>query len=397
MRTRTVITFSCLAGILAGTGLAYAALTVNGWNPVLEYKKQSELIKEIAQKSENPNAKASIESTEFDFGIRDVKEKGKQDFYIRNIGTAPLTLEVNRTTCTCTGIDLSTKRLAPGKTAVATVHYDAERATTGPYNQGGTIVTNDADMREIYLSIKGIFTAPIVMNPGEVVFPTVPAGDSRSRTIRIYGYEKTPLELRTPQWNDKEHFDLVLNPSHLNEEDEKDSMRKYATSVYDAKITVKQGLPIGTFQEKFTVKTNYPSESVFEFLARGQVSGSFVSIAGMGYNKERGIALIGKVSQGQRLSRDFMLQFTGSTASRVRLAVKETNPDWLKVSLNEPRDIGRENSLRRLYTVSIEIPIDAPLGNYMKTDEENAAFVMLDTGLEEAPSIRIPLELAVER
>lgn len=398
MKTRTVIALSCLIGMIFGVASAFAALKINAWNPELEFTKHSELVKRVIQETKDPDAKASIDIVEYDFGIRDVKEKGKHEFYIKNVGTKPLSLEVNRTTCTCTGIDLSTKRLMPGKTSIATVHYDAERATTGPYNQGGVIVTNDPTKPEIYLSIKGIFTAPIVMEPGSVVFPSVPAAEPRSMKARIFGYEKTPLQFETPQWTDKEHFEIKLTPSELTDKDKEDSMRKNAVSAYDIDITVKPGLPIGTFQEKVQIKANYASEPTFDFLIKGQVSGGAVTVSGMGYNKERGVATIGKTIQGKKLNRSILIQFSGSVAENAKLQVRQIRPEWLKVHLNEPRDIGRDTSRRRLYSLEIEIPADAPLGNFMNAnDETNGSVVTLETGLDDSPIIKVPLEFAVER
>ncbi|GHT35805.1 hypothetical protein FACS189427_05980 [Planctomycetales bacterium] len=396
MRTSSVVIVSCVLGAGIGIGSAFCALTVNGWNPELEFKRHSDLVKEIALKAENPNAKASIENTVFDFGIRDVKDKGQCEFYIKNIGTANLTLEVNRTTCTCTGINLSAKNLAPGKTSVATLHYDAERATTGPYNQGGIIVTNDPEHREIYLSVKGIFTAPVVMNPGGVVFSSLHSSATQTAKVRIYGFEKKPLKLETPQWNDKEHFNFELKPSELNETDKQDSMNKNASSVYEGTVTVKPGLPIGTFQERFIIKTNYVSEPEFEFTAKGQVSGSSVSITGMSFNKDRGVLVMEKTVQGKPLKRDIMIQFTGSSATRVKLQKKNVAPEYLNITLTEPKDIGKEASVRRFYTLSVEVPANAPVGNFMKADRGECGIITLETGLAENPVIKIPVEFSVE-
>lgn len=395
MRTTTIIISSVLAGVLVGLGTAYSALTINAWNPELERIKHSELVKKVIRETKNPDAKASIETRVFDFGIKDVKEKGKHDFFVKNVGSAPLTLEVNRTTCTCTGIDLSKKRLMPGETCKATLHYDAERATTGHYHQGGTVVTNDPENEEIQLSVTGIFTSPIVLQPGTVVFPSVPASESRNATIRFYGFEKTPLQIESAEWKDTEHFDLRLSPSELNEEDKKSPMFQYANSVYEGTVVVKPGLPVGSFQEKFRVRTNYPSEPSVEFLVRGQVSGNAISITGMGYDKESGMIRLGGTSRGQRLSRSYSVQFLGTTSALVDLKVKEVNPDWLKVDLSDPRDIGGDAAKRRLYTLTLELPADAPVGSFMGTDKESPAMIILETGLKETPAIKIPVQFAV--
>ena len=387
--------FSCVLGIVLGIGSAGAVLTVNGWNPELEFKKHADLVVEVFEKNSNPNAKAFIENNIHDFGIKDVKEKGRHEFVIRNDGTAPLTLEVNRTTCTCTGIDLSHKRLSPGQQAVATVHYDAERAMTGPYEQGGTVVTNDPENREIYLGIKGIFTSPIVVSPSNVFFPSIQASGSDSTTIRFYGFEKKKLELETPEWNDHDHFDFVLTPSELTDADKEDRMNKLASSVYEGKVTVKPGLPIGTFQEKFVVKTNYPSEPVLEMFVRGKIVGSGVSITGMGFNKDNGVLSMGSTEVGQKLVRELSIQFSGLSGARADLKIADVKPEWLKTSLTQPRDIGSETARRRFYTLSIEVPATAPVSNFQKADAENVAMITLATGLEAVPLVKIPVQFIV--
>jgi hypothetical protein len=395
--TLSLIVLSVVIGIVVGIGTSMFALTINGWNPELEYKKHADIILEAAAKVSNPNAKALVENSVHDFGVKGVQEKGQHDFPIKNVGTAVLMLEVNQTTCTCTGIDLSSKSVKPGETAIATVRYNAERATTGTYQQGGTIVTNDPENREIMLSVKGIFTSSIVVTPNFVFFPSIPATESRSTTIRFYGFEKTPLQLENPEWKDHDHFEFHLEPSTLNETDQANSMTKNAVSVYEGRVTVKPGLPVGTFQEKFFFKSNYSSKPTLELSVRGQITGSGVSIAGTGFNKATGSALLGKTRFGQKIVKDISIQFTGTAAFRADLKIKEIRPVWLKTILSEPRDVGGESARRRLYSLTIEVPTDAPVCNFMKSDEENIAMIILETGLEDTPMLKLPVQFAVEQ
>ncbi|MDR0705796.1 MAG: DUF1573 domain-containing protein [Planctomycetaceae bacterium] len=395
--TLSLIVFSVVTGIVVGIGTTISALTINGWNPELEYKKYTDIMLEAAAKVSNPNAKALVENSVYDFGIKGVQEKGQHNFSIKNVGTAVLTLEVNQTTCTCTGIDLSSKSVKPGETAIAIVRYNAERATAGPYHQGGTIVTNDPENREILLSVKGIFTSPIVVNPGSVFFPSIPVSESRSADIRFYGFEKTPLQLETPEWNNHDHFEFHLEPSTLSEADQADSMRKNAASVYEGRVTIKPGLPVGTFQEKFFFKSNYPSQPTFELSVRGQITGSGVSIYGTGFNKETGSVLLGKTGIGQKIVKDVSIQFTGTAAFRADLKVKEIRPVWLKAILSESRDLGGESVRRCLYSLTIEVPTDAPVCNFIKSDEENVAMITLETGLDDMPILKLPVQFAVEQ
>ncbi len=397
MRTSIVFIASCVLGVAIGGATAYSALSINGWNPELERRKLEDILREGAEKASNPNAKAFLAERIHDFGIKDVKEKGKHDFVVKNVGTAPLTLVVDQTTCTCTGIDLSTKTIAPGKTAIATVNYDAERAMTGAYNQGGTIVTNDPENREIYLGVKGVFTAPIVLSPSDIYVPSLAGSETKIVPIRFYGFEKELLTLETPQWTDREHFDISIAPAELTEQDRENSLYKNATTVYEGTVTIKPGLPVGAFQERFYVKSNYASQPSAEFFVRGQIRGGAVSIAGSAYRKDTGTAVLGKTSVGQKISRDLSVQFSGTSAVLVDLKIKAVTPAWLNVTLTEPRDMGNDAARRRFYTLTIELPATAPVSNYYKSDAENVATITLETGLDDMPVIKIPVQFAVEQ
>ncbi len=397
MRTSIVFLISCVLGIVIGGATAYSALTINGWNPELEYRTREAILREGAEKNTDPNAKAFLAERVHDFGIKNVKEQGKHHFTIQNIGTTPLTLFVDKTTCTCTGIDLSTKVVAPGKTAIATVNYDAERATTGTYNQGGTILTNDPENREIFLAVRGVFTVPIVMSPAEIVIPSISATETKTATIRFYGFEKEPLVLETPQWSDREHFDISIVPAELTDEDKENSLFMSATTVYEGTVTIKPGLPIGSFLERFHIKSNYVSQPSAEFLVQGQIRGGAVSITGSAYRKDTGVAVLGKTPAGQKLARELSIQFSGMSAVLVDLKIKEVFPAWLSVNLTEPRDLGSDVARRRFYSLMIEVPATAPVSSFSAGAQENAAVIVLETGLEDIPVIKIPIQFAVEK
>ncbi len=397
MRTTTVVLLSTLLGVLVGFGTAKSALTVNGWNPELEYKKHEELVREIQARSFNENAKAKTDETLYDFGIKDVKERGEHKFTVTNVGTAPLRLDVNRTTCSCTGIDPQSQTIAPGATGTLTVKYNAERAI-GFFKQGGTIITNDPGNPEIYLAIQGVFTAPVTLSSSLIAFPNVQAGATRTGKIRLYGFEKTPMEILSTEWKDKEHFDLKFEKTELSQEDKDNPLNKNAKTVYEGTITLKPGLPVGTFQEKFHVKTNIAGEPNVEFMACGQIYGSGITLTGMGFNKESGVVSLGTIRVGQRIAKDISIMFSGAAAADAKLAVKSVKPDWLKTTLTEPKEIGADSAARRrFYSLTIEVPTGTPVCNYTTADEERVAMIVLETGIADTPTIKIPVQFAVEQ
>jgi hypothetical protein len=384
-----IVFVSAVLGVILGGGTAFLLLTINGWQPALEYGQPGELTK----RTTNVNAKASIEETVFDFGAKDVKTSGKHEFFIKNAGTADLTLKLDRKTCTCTDIEIIPSRVKPGETAKAILSYNAERATSGQYQQGGTLVTNDPENQEIMLLVRGIFTSPVVIRPSALELPNVPVVSDYTATLRIYGFEKEPLKLSAPEWDDKEHFSLEWKETELTESNKADPLLKFAHSVTEAAITIKSGLPLGMFVQKFRLKTNYPNDPVVEFFVRGQVTGGTVSISGYGFNKSTGIDVLGKTVAGQKLTRDISIQFSGLTASTTELKVKEVSPAWVKTTVAPPRDAGR----MRIFSVTIEIPADAPAGNYMYLTETESAFVSLETNDPNVPVLKIPIQFSIER
>ena len=388
----TAILVSCILGASLGVGVAYHLLTTNAWQANTEttsYEKLAEIAFTLAT---NPNAKASIEKTTHHFGVMDVKATGSHDFIIKNVGSEDLILALDRTTCSCTGIDITPSRVPPGKTATCHLKYNAEQALTGKFSQGGIIRTNDPDHREIQLMVQGVFTNPVVLNPTSVNFSRVPTSASKTLTIRFYGFEDEPLQLSNPTWSDKEHFDFQWEPAKPNDLED-DGYLSLAKSVVEGTITLKPGLPVGSFQEWFQVKTNYASLVSVQFVASGQVVGGSVSVSGQGYDREKGIANLGRTVTGKSISRELLIQFSGSSSSSASVQVKSIEPSWLRVTLPPPKNVG---SLR-IFSLLIEIPENAPSGSYGFGGDSLQSHVTLETNDESMPVLKIPLQFAVER
>ncbi|MDR2170822.1 MAG: DUF1573 domain-containing protein [Planctomycetaceae bacterium] len=397
MRTTILMFFiSVIIGVAFGFFGAVSMFAVNHWDVSLEFNRNDFVDKPVAIKNTTDSkVKVYIENKVYDFGVKDVKEKGTHDFEIKNVGSGILTLRVDRTTCTCTGIDLNRQRLAAGETAIATVRYDAERATTGRYEQGGIIVTNDPQTPEIPLSIRGIFTSPVVVSSPVILLPSVSATEKQTAKVRIYGFEKEPLKLEPPVWTDKTHFDLKFEQSELNDDDKNNSLFKHAISVCEGTLTITPfGMPVGTFQERFNIKTSYVSESSIEIFARGQIYGAGITLAGQGFDRTTGIMSIETIRSGEKIVRDISIQFTGTNLQNAEIKVKEVRPKWLKTNVTKG---GVETAVRRFFTLSIEIPPDAPQCNYTTPDDDKAALVILETGMTNSPTIKIPIRFAIEK
>ena len=389
----TVVLVSCVFGAALGAGLANSLLSINAWQLEFETKPYATLAQTIREQVTNPNAKAHIEETTHNFGVMHVRDEGAHVFFIRNVGTADLILTVDQTTCSCLGIDITPQRVPPGGTATCRLRYTAEQAIAGRFSQGGTVLTNDPENREIYLGVEGVFTNPVAMQPSSVNLPRVVVGTTRTATIRFYGFEDAPLQLLTPTWENREHFDFQWEPSQLTEADEEDIHLSLAKSVIEGTITLKPGLPVGAFQEWFQARTNYLSQSSVNFLVSGQVVGGNVTISGQGYNRTTGVADLGRTITGRSILREISIQFSGTAAQTAWVQLSAVEPPWIRAELSPPRDVGP----LRIFSLSIEIPENAPSGSYVFSGDGQRAHITLETNDETMPALRIPLQFVVGR
>ena len=379
----TAIVISCVVGALLGYGVAYSLLAVNGWQQERETTPLK--IPEPTPGDTNPNAKAYIEETTYYFGVMDVKSTGAHDFFIKNVGSEDLILELIRATCSCTGIDISPARVLPGETATCHLKYNAERSVTGKFSQGGIIRTNDPENTEISLLVEGVFTNPVVPAPSNVYFGNVPAGASRTATVKFYGFEKEALQFSAPKWTGGEHFDFHWEDAALPESNDDRTFESLATWVVQGTVTLKPGLPVGPILEQFQVQTNYPGMPSVSFLVSGQVIGN-VSIRGKGYDPHTGVIHLGQTVVGKSLSRTFVIQFLG-TLPPSAVCVK-ADPSWLRVSLVPLGDAGQ------FYNLVIDIPENAPTGSYLYGGGGQQAHVTLETE-DKTPALKIPLQFVV--
>ena len=387
----TVVIVSCVFGTLLGLGVAHSLLAVNAWQLESETKPYEKLAENAFARATNPNAKAIVKETSHNFGIMDAKTVGSHDFFIQNVGTADLILTVDRTSCSCLGIDISPSRVPPGGTAKCHLKYTAEQAMIGKFAQGGIVRSNDPDNQEIQLKVEGVFTNPVVMKPHGVNVPRIAAGTTRTATIRFYGFENEPLQLSAATWENRERFDFRWETADFTESDEADSHLSLAKSVVEGTVTINPGVPVGSFQEQFHVRTNYPSQTNVSFLASGQVVSGNVAISGQGYNSQTGVQFEPTEKGRKGTPREISIQIRGVEAQSASVQIREVEPAWIRAELSPPRDVGP----LRIFTLNIEVPEDAPTGSYVFSGDGQRAYIMLETNDEITPILRIPLQFVV--
>ncbi len=108
--------------------------------------------------------KIVCDAPEFDFGERRNDEKVEHEFIIKNAGDGLLLIDKVKTTCGCTVAQPEKKDLQPGEsTKIKATLSLASRQ--GPQTKQITVESNDPETPVLTLTIKGVATDPILIEP----------------------------------------------------------------------------------------------------------------------------------------------------------------------------------------------------------------------------------------
>lgn len=406
-----LVLLACCFGIPLGLLSVWMYNQTGIWNPALETSSQEDYKKQLIVADER--AKASLPYEVYDFGVFDRNQEGTHDFVIENRGEADLTLQVNRTSCTCTGVQLSQERIPPGEKGTITVHWKSD--TPAPtFKQGASILTNDPNMPEIALTVKGLFTFPMMIVPSSFTFPPLSLGKEGVGSFRVYGFEKERLDIKQIAYADREHFEVFQEPSELNGTDLADPVLQKATNVIQINLKVKPGLPLGVFQERLVFQTNYEQDQVIEYFIRGTIQGESLSISGKDYSAETGILNLGKTTVSQPIRSNFIVRYTGFVPPGATLTLRSVEPAFLNGTVrrlqqqeetspdekhsNQADDEG-ESVLPVKATPTFFCTVDGmseTAGSWSGTDPEKSGWIEFETGLPDSPLLHLPLHLQIE-
>ena len=91
-----------------------------------------------------PQPKIQIPEKNFNFGMIGPQDVVEQEFIIRNVGDAPLTISRAYTTCGCTTAEISASVIPPGKVATIKLVFDAGfHDASGQTVRRGLIIENN--------------------------------------------------------------------------------------------------------------------------------------------------------------------------------------------------------------------------------------------------------------
>ncbi len=337
-------------------------------------------------------AKVAVDADAFDFGEMDSSKDGSHDFKFTNKGDSPLRLAKGASSCRCTVGEIADAEVAPGQSTTVKITWKSKHYA-GLFKQSVTINTNDPNRREVILTISGNYTEPVHFEDDELNFGQIVGDEPVTREARIFSklsnLSQRILSHKLTGPDDAKFFQVEIRPLTADEMKKTQGM----ASGVAVKVTVKPGLPPGSFGQTILMQTNIAVMPELRLVLSGSM-GKDVSVVGNGWDDELGVLRIGTVKLGTPVQRQLQLLARGASAKSIRYNVVHVEPDFLKVKLGEPESIEGSRLSRTMLT--IDIPPQTAPAKYMGDVNDKPAEIDIDTTSPEVHQLRIRIRFAVD-
>lgn len=138
------------------------------------------------------------ERLSYDFGEILQGAQVEHTFRFRNAGNEILEIGNVRSSCGCTAVMLSARRIAPGDMGELQVTFDSSRFR-GAVTKTISLESNDPQMRELSFNLYGQIRAELVLIPERVRWGKVAAGSPLESVINIVNQGKIDVVLQEPR------------------------------------------------------------------------------------------------------------------------------------------------------------------------------------------------------
>ena len=343
-------------------------------------------------------SQVAVDQEEFDFGKMDSSENGKHEFIFTNRGDHSLTLNPGSTSCSCTVSEIKDNDLAPGQSTKVLVSWRS-KGRIGPFQQSLTIVTSDPLRPEVTLTIQGEYTRSVYADPDELAYGQISGTEPIVREACILcNLPRQQIKIQGHQMSNpglEKFFQVDDVPLGADE------LRKYkgVTNGVLVRVTVKPGLPLGSFQQTICLSTNLPAVSEIDLPLFGSVGE--VSLIGSGWRSDTGVLDIGVVEGHGVTQRKLIVLVRGSNAKEMKFKVASIEPDFLDVKLGKTTVADTSCTLSQTELL-IEIPTIEILkrkrkssANFMGAENGKLGEILLEAIPPRVYSLRIRVRFAV--
>lgn len=311
--------------------------------------------------SGGPQPHAEIETPVHNFGEMLCQEKGSYSFVLRNTGEAPLQLVLGDTSCKCTLAGLQDAAVPPGGSTEIKLDWTA-REEPGQFTQNATILTNDPEHRSLRFEIQGMLIPRLRKEPDRLTFTRIVRSQGTDAVVRLTATQDKDWEITEIAWSNAdlaEYFDVQIQPADPAQ------LTGRAQSGYQLRITIKPGMPVGSFEQKLILTTTLPKVETTEIAIQGEIAGS-LSIVGRGVIPETNVVVVGTVHQSQGAVHKLRLLIRGENREQALVTIQDVYPEYLEVTLGEPTPINEGTVLQ--YPLEVRVPPGAPPGRFSVPD-----------------------------
>jgi hypothetical protein len=140
---------------------------------------------------------------EFRFGDRERGEEVQHVFVIRNVGSAPLTIDQVKSDCGCVGWQLADHVVEPGKATRLQVSLSL-KLQEGPKRYSLVVTSNDPENPEYAMVVSGTATSRVRLEPRDVDFGAIPSDQPSSKTVEMTTTGKLAFQARGTRTSGRE-------------------------------------------------------------------------------------------------------------------------------------------------------------------------------------------------
>ncbi len=384
----SIVLFSALAGIGLGSALGYIEARLPA--------KTSPTTSEPATKPQTLKGPiAELPETTFNFDRIERGTSMKHAFKIRNVGDAPLKVDVASTTCKCTVGDLGKNEIPPGEETDVMLEWTA-KTPPGPFRHGATLSSTDPLRSRIELVVEGDVVESNTLLPPELLFGTVSANGTKDVSTYLVSNLEDEVQITRHEFSDPEvakQIKLTITPV------EKDKLPVAAArSGMKVTATYTASKSIGPFFTWLTLETNLKSAEKLTVPITGNVVGD-ISIFGPGWTANQGVLRVGAVSSKAGKIVRLNVAVRGEHAQGTQLEVASVDPPELKVSLGEPKEMGKQLVH---FPLTLEIPVGTrPMVRIARPGEESDSphgdgVIVLKSTHPDTTEVRLLMRFSVE-
>lgn len=331
-----------------------------------------------------PHPVAVVDEDSHEFGKMIVGEMGDHTFIIRNEGEAPLTLEVQTTSCKCTVPSMADGAIPPGESTEVILDWEA-KVPAEAYSQYARIWTNDPENEILTLQITGQVSPLIQVRPpfpwtiGTIKEdePSVFTGMilSGRETFTVSSIESTKdwltAEIEPLPPEQVEQFGMAFGSGYL------------------VKGIVRPEMVIGQFRGTLTLETDLGDGETVSGSVVGARGGAF-SIIGQNWQGSEMSVRMGDVdgTEGKAVT---LSLFAEKQEQPLELVSVQSVPDVVSISLKQ--DESFQTPVKEKYDLTFSIAPQARRGRFFGEERINLTVM---TNRDEMEELHLGVEASIK-